>query len=61
MKANLLTAAAIITMLGLYAQASQWDHENYAEEERMYCKMVAINKADPDKGWPHYNKDIECE
>jgi len=36
-------------------------YDDEKEAEYRYCQMVAINKINPDRGWPHYNKSINCD
>lgn len=38
------------------------DPDGAEANARQYCEMVALNRADPDLGWPDFNKsyDREC-
>lgn len=30
-------------------------------QQRQYCEMVALNRADPTVGWPDFNESYESE
>lgn len=30
-------------------------------EQRQYCEMVALNRADPTVGWPDFNESYDSE
>jgi hypothetical protein len=61
-KKRILAAGVTGFLLGLLIVSISIDwHDDLEVRNRHYCQMVAINKINPDLGWPHHNKSIDCE
>lgn len=51
---KIVVGLATLLVLALWSAVSNMDMEDEEAANDLYCSMVALNKSQPDKGWPDY-------